>query len=168
MVKRFRRNTTSFINSVVEYQPGYSWFFSSSTIIHRIYLAGLFRLDSVILYSFSAALHSVFKSWANENWFKTACWAAWIASAGLIPLERNSSSSAFGRSIQTPVVSRSQAGVSRSTASRITLFLYCRLVEEDGLELKIYLILKNPFYTLQRILGSKTMPDDAYRKPWLQ
>lgn len=85
--------------------------------------AGRFLWDAVTLYSFSLALHSVLMSSDRPKRFNNACSAEWIASAASIFLSRIRSRSDVGRSIQKPVVSLSQVGVSRSTVSRILWFL---------------------------------------------
>ena len=86
-------------------------------------LAGLFLLLSAAMYSLIGTLHSVLTSTAIEKRFKIPCSALCIASAGLNPFLRKSSRVDFGMSIQKPVDRRSNGGISRSTESRITLFL---------------------------------------------
>lgn len=87
------------------------------------YLAGRFLWEAEILYSFSGTLQSVRRSAANAKRFKIACCAACIASAAFMPVSRRSSSTGFGTSSHTPVVSRCHGGVSKSTASMIALCL---------------------------------------------
>lgn len=94
------------------------------------YRAGRLRVDSDDLYSFSGDLHSVRKSLARGNRLRNACWAAWIASAGLIPFHRISSNTEVERSSQNPLASRSYGAVSRSMESRIA---FC-LQSDSGLD----------------------------------
>lgn len=93
------------------------------------YLAGRFLIDSVTLYSFSAALHSVLTSSDRGNCSKNACSAAWMASAMFSCKDRRRLRMSLVTSIQKPVVSLSHAGVSTSTASRIVLFLDVHILD---------------------------------------
>lgn len=101
-------------------------------------LAGLFLCDSVALYSFSGALHSVLSSEDIGNLFMNACCAEWMASAGLMPLSFMRSRMDFETSIHKPVEVRSQGGVSTSTTSRMTFrldragqYVFCVEDEDD-------------------------------------
>lgn len=87
------------------------------------HLAGRLRRDSLSVYSFSAALHSVRKSGERAKQFIHACAAEWMASAGNTLFPLSNSITSFGTSNQTPVTCLSYGGVSMSTVSSIFPFL---------------------------------------------
>lgn len=100
----------------------------TSSNLYNVYLAGRFRLDSLTLFSFSGALHSVLTSpFADMEYsgvrLRTACWAECIPSAGFRPFRKSNSTQYLGISTHIPVLSRSNGGVSSCTESRMTLFL---------------------------------------------
>ena len=73
------------------------------------------------LYSSLTTRHSVFTSSEKVNWLRNACPAACMAAAPSILSEFNDCKTWLGRSIQNPVVSRSQGCIIKSTASKMVL-----------------------------------------------
>ena len=91
---------------------------------------------------------SVFTSWDSENWIRNACSAAWMAAALSIPCMRICSRIWIGKSTQNPILSRSQGGVSSSTASKMVFPLKKRTALGKSfvfLTPSTYRILKNPW-----------------------